>query len=593
MTAHADPSILDSHRSARSPFRSAPPRVRLVKAFSNPLRNAVAAARTCYSSKGIIEEEAIADREKYLALAKSVFGAGHHTVFQHAHFQFAMENVSRQFLWSFLHAHPYYNSEQVSQRYVAVRGENMAVPALDAPALGVYEECLRRQFAEYERLCERLLPVVESAYRERFPSSSRQEKKHQSAMKKRAQEVARYVLPVACHAYLYHTVSGVTVLRYARLARQMDCPTETEWVARQMVEAIVRADPDFAELVAPALDPERMPESAWLGRDDLFQAEARLQSEREATAFLKEFEQDFRRLGPRRGERPSRPGRRKAAPSPETDLFPDLMDEWFSPAPEAGRTTRKWAERGEYEMSRLVSWHEGAERTLARAVRQVLGVPEASLSDDDAVALAMNPSKNALLGETLNVTTLNKVTRALAHPHYTFLKKLSHTADSQDQRHRMTLGSRPFLVSHWTGQPDYIVPDLVREDPRIEREYRDSMERTWEAIRRLRRLGVEDEWAAYLLPNAVTVRFTESGDLLNLRHKHEMRLCYNAQEEIWKASVEEAEQVRRVHPRIGRYLLPPCTLRMEAGTKPYCPEGPRYCGVRVWTLDLEAYERRI
>ena len=97
----------------------------------------------------------------------------------------------------------------------------------------------------------------------------------------------------------------------------------------------------------------------------------------------------------------------------------------------------------------------------------------------------------------------------------------------------------------------------------------------------------------YLLPNAVPVRFTESADLLNLRHKHAMRLCYNAQEEIWRASWEEARQIRAINPRIGRYLLPPCTLRQMARTRPICPEGDRYCGVPVWKLDLDEYRRVI
>jgi hypothetical protein len=72
-----------------------------------------------------------------------------------------------------------------------------------------------------------------------------------------------------------------------------------------------------------------------------------------------------------------------------------------------------------------------------------------------------------------------------------------------------------------------------------------------------------------------------------------MRLCYNAQEEIWRASLDEAQQVRQVNPTIGRYLLPPCTLRALANERPYCPEGDRYCGVRVWDLEVEEYERVI
>ena len=98
------------------PFLSAEPRIRLTKAFSTPYRNVVATAKTCYSSKGIVEDANVGGREQFAPLAQSIYEAGHHTTFQHAHFQFAMENVSRHFIWSFLHSHPFYNSEQVSQR---------------------------------------------------------------------------------------------------------------------------------------------------------------------------------------------------------------------------------------------------------------------------------------------------------------------------------------------------------------------------------------------------------------------------------------------------------------------------------------------
>jgi thymidylate synthase ThyX len=123
--------------------------------------------------------------------------------------------------------------------------------------------------------------------------------------------------------------------------------------------------------------------------------------------------------------------------------------------------------------------------------------------------------------------------------------------------------------------------------------YDDAMERSWTAIERLRRMGVADEFSAYLLPNAVAVRFTESADLLNLHHKLKMRLCYNAQEEIWKASVDEARQIRDAEPIIGRYLLPPCGLRALSRTRPICPEGTRYCGVPVWKVAIDQYSRVI
>jgi thymidylate synthase ThyX len=142
-------------------------------------------------------------------------------------------------------------------------------------------------------------------------------------------------------------------------------------------------------------------------------------------------------------------------------------------------------------------------------------------------------------------------------------------------------------------QPDVITPGLVELEPEALRLYNETMAKTWEALEKLRSLDVLPEWRCYLLPNAVAVRFTESGDLLNLRHKHEMRLCYNAQEEIWRASLDEALQIREVHPRLGKFLLPPCGARSRAGAKPICPEGPRYCGVRVWKLDPVEYQRTI
>jgi thymidylate synthase ThyX len=157
----------------------------------------------------------------------------------------------------------------------------------------------------------------------------------------------------------------------------------------------------------------------------------------------------------------------------------------------------------------------------------------------------------------------------------------------------MTPASRPTLHALTLEEPDYLLPVLFEQDKGLTQEFARIMDHTWENIGKLRKLGVSDEFAAYLLPNAVAVRFTESSDLLNLHHKHAMRLCYNAQEEIWKASVDEAQQIRETHPRIGKWLLPPCTLRAFAGTLPKCPEGDRFCGVVVWKKDLNEYERVI
>jgi thymidylate synthase ThyX len=106
-------------------------------------------------------------------------------------------------------------------------------------------------------------------------------------------------------------------------------------------------------------------------------------------------------------------------------------------------------------------------------------------------------------------------------------------------------------------------------------------------------MGVAWESAQYLLPNAFPIRFEESGDLMHLHHKWTTRLCYLAQEEIWRCCVEEVRQVARVHPALATHLLAPCGLRKTAGATPFCPEGNRFCGVRVWELPVDQYARVI
>src|SRR6266566_3617907 len=94
-------------------------------------------------------------------------------------------------------------------------------------------------------------------------------------------------------------------------------------------------------------------------------------------------------------------------------------------------------------------------------------------------------------------------------------------------------------------------------------------------------IGVPREFALYLLPNAKAIRLVESGSLLHLLHKWTMRTCFNAQEEIYQASMEEVAQVRAAVPDLARYIGPPCYLRAGVAT-PICTEGSHFCGVKVW-----------
>jgi hypothetical protein len=76
-----------------------------------------------------------------------------------------------------------------------------------------------------------------------------------------------------------------------------------------------------------------------------------------------------------------------------------------------------------------------------------------------------------------------------------------------------------------------------------------------------------------------------------LQHKWTLRTCFNAQEEIYLASMDEISQVRAIHPVLGRHLGPPCVLRNKI-VSPRCTEGSHFCGVPVWNSFPNA-ERRL
>ena len=521
------------------------PVVRLVAAFPAPLDTAVAAARTCTSPSGAVDPGSVLGgpdldedgrrkaRERRDSLARSLYAAGHHTTFQHAHFLFVLERVSRQFVWSFLHAHPFANSEQVSQRYVRVSADDVFVPEMPPAAERVFAATVAAQHEAYRRLVELLSPIAEAELLRRFPTWRRHPKRLARQTDRKAQEVARAVLPVATHTALFHTVSCLTLFRYWRACQQLDVPAETRRVVEGMVAAALRHDPDLAAVLEEPLPLEATPEFALLSE---FHGAAA-----QPVAFRGEFDRDL-----------------------------------------GGLT------------SRLVGTGGDNVGKVAGAVRAVLGLPRARLSDEEAVRLVLDPSVNRLLGEDLNLSTLSKLGRCLHHAHYTFAKKLSHAADSQDQRHRMTPAARPLLAAVVDDQPDVVVPRLIAHAGEGALEvFEEAIGRAWEGAAEARRAGASVEAAAYLLPNALAVRFVESSDLLNLHHKHKMRLCYNAQEEIWQACLDEALQIRAAEPAIGRWLLPPCSVRQLAGRKPFCPEGERFCGIAVWRLQPHEYERLI
>jgi thymidylate synthase ThyX len=306
---------------------------------------------------------------------------------------------------------------------------------------------------------------------------------------KRAIETARYVVPIAAFTSMVHTISGIVLHRLHRMMNTGDAPYEARQVIAEMVGLVKQWDPYFFEKVG--LSP--------IAEEDV--PEAGFPAPRQgADCFAREFD---------------------------------------------ARLDGRW--------SRLRDVSPEAEEIVAESVRSVFGLTAAEMPDDEALDRVMNPARNRYRLEVLNVSYHSPSMRALHHANYVFEKKLSHTADSQDQRHRMVPASRPLMTFADTANPDYITPRLIASNPRAKAVYDEAMREAWSAKNELLALGVPLEFALYVLPNAKTLRFIESGSLLALLHKWTMRSCFNAQEEIYLAGALGASASRPPHRAAVRH----------------------------------------
>ena len=504
------------------------PKVTLRSAPAVPYDGAIAAARTCYSPR-VIGTTEITDKQRD-SIGPLTFEGGHHTVFQHAHFEFGLENISRQFVWSVLHAYPFYNSEQSSQRYVKLKEPRAFMPPLDGEARQIYEQAVLTAWDYYAELSALLKDDAWAILKElRYLRPSNNAERHKAVeleAEKKAIETARYVIPIAAFTSMVHTVSGLVLHRLHRMLHAGDTPYEARVVIGQMVDLVKAFDPMFFGKVG--LDT--------LGEHDL----------------------------PEAGFPRARAG---------GDAFAAAFD----------------ARLG-HRVSRLRDWSSDAEGVVGDAVRATFGLEADDLSDDEAIDRVMNPARNPYRVDMLNVSHHSPMMRSLHHAAYVFEKKLSHTADSQDQRHRMVPASRPLMTFADTAAPDVVTPRLIRLNARAADVYRRAIAEAWVAKNRLLELGVPLEYALYVLPNAKALRMVESGSFLALQHKWTLRTCFNAQEEIYLASMDEIAQVREVHPRLGRFLGPPCVLRNKVAS-PRCTEGTHFCGVPVWNSFPDAVRR--
>lgn len=442
---------------------------------SPPSDLAVSAARTCYFPNGVVRPEKSSDWERKDDLLQGIFKGGHHTTLMHTHVTMMITGMSRHLIWRLLHAHPYYNSEQVSQRYAKMKIDSFVYPKNGDTAQ--WETFYQQRFEEYEALIEILLPDVEAV----VPKFRRKDSR------KKAQEMARYVLPGGMSAYLYHTVNIVTLLRYIAVAKAMpECREEALEFADIVSRYLVELDPSMAPLVEHA---------------------------RQARPVFPVF--DMAGLKRRIGVRDEK-----------VKVYDVVGDAAFE-------VNENYADVLRYSQ--------------------------------------MLPDSGVLGGFSTYI-------------------RLSLSADAQNQRHRRSPAVRPALETIY--ERTCYVPPIVAKNEKALALYRRSVEASYDFFEGQREdLGFGE--AVYALPNAHEIELAERNDFTSFHHKAQMRLCYNAQEEIFDIVYDQVKQLRAMNVAGAEELLPPCATRSKMKIRPTCPEGDHFCGIKVWKLEFEDYKREI
>lgn len=249
------------------------------------------------------------------------------------------------------------------------------------------------------------------------------------------------------------------------------------------------------------------------------------------------------------------------------------------------------------KQSKLLLFDEKNKQVLAFAARNVLKIPKEKMSDIEVLGLLLDPRNNRLLADVSEAGMFDPLTNCLRQISMTFATKLSHTADSQRQRHRRTPGA-PSVIDNSTildlfeNGPDFFIPMVIRGNGLLIEKYAgETMPKNYLGVKMCFESGIPTEFVTLLFPNGQNLRVVEQGDLFDFLHRWKQRLCYTAQEEIFFITVEQVEQLLEQISEAEKITQAPCKIRQTAGVQPRCPEGgDRWCGQPVFKFDINEYK---
>lgn len=161
----------------------------------------------------------------------------------------------------------------------------------------------------------------------------------------------------------------------------------------------------------------------------------------------------------------------------------------------------------------------------------------------------------------------------LEHVSFTFAAEdVSRALLAQITRHR--LASFSVRSQRYCSEENFkaVLPDSISRDPKKRAVFRSAVEYTKDAYNELQELGVKNEDARAVLPNACCTRMVFTMNLRELLHFFNLRCCVRAQTEIRELANQMLILCKEVSPILFEHAGAHCE------SLGYCPEGKMSCG---------------
>lgn len=116
-------------------------------------------------------------------------------------------------------------------------------------------------------------------------------------------------------------------------------------------------------------------------------------------------------------------------------------------------------------------------------------------------------------------------------------------------RHRIGFSysqrSQRYVNEH---EPSYVVPAEIVESSEAEAIFKNAMETAWRAYAELQKIGLKNEIARYVLPNACTTKITVTADFRAWRNFFKLRCSKRAQPEIRELAHKLLAELCKIAP---------------------------------------------